>query len=205
MSRHLEKHSRARVQGTGSPILRIFFVNRLFPGLRAWGRRRCKRSGAARVLEERSSSLRAPPSLVLFLVTATAIGVTACSLSRPLALRGAPPPGRPLPGKRVPPSVPTRSRGELGTLTRCYKPSAGGASQLASWPLRDEGRALAATSCHLPVRGRLCLWSRAPGLAQPGQRDGGDALGAAALDDGDPHKQEFLALAAKAASLASKD
>jgi Ca-activated chloride channel family protein len=97
--------------------------------------------------------------------------------------------------------------GELGTLAVRYKAPAGEVSRLASWPIRDEGRAVAATSNDFRFAAAVAAFGLAlrasphRGAATAGMAR---ALGAAAVGDGDPHKQAFLALAARAEALARR-
>jgi Ca-activated chloride channel family protein len=89
-----------------------------------------------------------------------------------------------------------------------YKEPDGSASRLLSWPVRDGGLALSATSGDFRFSAAVAAF----GLALRASPHRGSAtaamaraLAASALggrDAGDAHKQEFLTLAAKAQAVA---
>jgi Ca-activated chloride channel family protein len=96
--------------------------------------------------------------------------------------------------------------GEFGTLKVRWKAPAGGESRLATWPVRDDGRALAATSGDF----RFAAAVAAFGMALRGSPDRGTATPALAMElarstdagaGGDVHRREFLGLAEKAHTL----
>jgi Ca-activated chloride channel homolog len=102
---------------------------------------------------------------------------------------------------------PAAVEGELATLKARYKAPDGGESRLETWPVRDAGLALTATSSDF----RFAAAVAAFGLALRASPHRGSAtaemarsLAASALGDGDAHKQEFLTLAEKAQALARR-
>jgi Ca-activated chloride channel family protein len=99
-------------------------------------------------------------------------------------------------------------QGELASLSVRYKAPAGGDSRLLSWPIRDAGTVLAATSRDFRFAAAVATF----GLALRGSPNRGAAtmalagtLAAPAIGDGDAHRREFLALVAKAESLARRN
>jgi Ca-activated chloride channel family protein len=105
-------------------------------------------------------------------------------------------------------TTPAAAGGEVGTLKVRYKEPDGSASRLLSWPVRDGGLALSATSGDFRFSAAVAAF----GLALRASPHRGSAtaamareLAASALDGrdaGDAHKQEFLTLAAKAQAVA---
>ena len=98
--------------------------------------------------------------------------------------------------------------GELGTLKVRYKEPTADESRLLSWPVRDVGFALPATSSDFRFSAAVAAFGLA--LRTSPQRGSATAAmarelaasGLGARDADDPHKQEFLTLAAKAQALA---
>jgi len=103
---------------------------------------------------------------------------------------------------------PAAADGELGTLKVRYKQADGDQSRLMTWPVRDAGSALTATSSDFRFSAAVAAF----GLALRGSPHRGSATAAmarelavsalGARDGDDAHKQEFLTLASKAQSLA---
>lgn len=103
---------------------------------------------------------------------------------------------------------PAAAEGELGTLKVRYKDPDGDASRLLTWPVRDGGLALPATSNDFRFSAAVAAF----GLALRASPDRGLAtaamareLAASALggpNGDDAHKHEFLTLASKAQAVA---
>jgi Ca-activated chloride channel family protein len=101
------------------------------------------------------------------------------------------------------------AEGELATLKVRYKDPDGGESRLATWAVRDDGRALAATSPDF----RFAAAVAAFGLtlrASPTRGAASAALAAelargAGAETADEHRREFLALVEKARALSRRN
>ena len=104
--------------------------------------------------------------------------------------------------------APAAADGELGTLKVRYKEPDGDEQPALSWPVRDAGLALAATSSDFRFAAAVAAFGlalrasahRGSATAAMARELAASALGARDADD--PHKQEFLTLASKAQSLA---
>jgi Ca-activated chloride channel family protein len=124
-----------------------------------------------------------------------------------VAAAGRPDSAAPLRYQVEAPLSPAAGSGELMTVKVRYKPPTGGDSRLASFPVRDEGRALGATSADFRFAAAVIAF----GLSLRASPHRGDATpdlaralasgAGAAADTADPHRRELLALIDRARAL----